>query len=342
MPLGRLVRVPRKPSAAPDEQCACALNLDALLLPVEGADGKPRALDWPIPACTTHELLNVIPRTLHDTPWRPLFATDVDGFSLAQLQRKTERAKGPCLLVAVAVHGDDANAHHLGGSDTESRRTLKAKECVIGAYLSEPPAATHGAHTFFGTDETFVFAFPPGHDQAATGGFRCGIRTHRWKEGNANKEFILSSHHCIGVGGGKDGAALYLGADLQHGNTSLHCETFDCGPLVTGSAHGLRHADFRVHRLWLFDLSSHDFRAMSAIPASQLTAHGGGGDSSAEKDAEGPDGAASPGIPVPMVAAAAYATQGCLCPSSGHHRCRFIAEAQHLHGADARLYNHTH
>jgi hypothetical protein len=253
--------------------------------------------------------------------------------------------RGPCILAIVAVpkkfsrHGTPEGVDRPAG--------LRSEEAVLGAYLSESPGVMHGAHKFFGTDDTFVFGFPPAADKEHAAQPRCGMRTHRWVEGS-NKEFLLSSPYCVGVGGGKDGAAIYLGTDLQYGTTSLHCETFQCGPLVAGDTQGLQHVEFAVHRLWLFALST-DFEVMTAIPPSLLTSHSAStlslehAESHSQNSVERVAAASlgrSPMLPDgPLGDSCLFTADGYrtrYCCAAGHHRCRFIGEALHLHGARAR------
>jgi hypothetical protein len=350
MVLGHLVRRPRRRSSAPETQCHCALNLDALILPhISGLSGSSRPLDWPIPACITHEILASLPRRYHDSPWSPVFSTDLDGFSLNQLLRRAEGVTGACVLLAAVVPRASARHHQSPasgappppGTPALAQRPpgLMSDETVIGAFLSDPPGVGHGLHKFFGSDETFVFTFPARDDAdspttGSTTAPHCGRRTSHWAENN-NREFILASHACIGVGGGKDGAAIYLGADLQFGSSSLHCETFSCGPLLSGDAHGLRHVDFAVHRLWLFEIAD-DYLPLTRVPLEMLTGSrsqpisrnssfdGGSPTTSPEKGQTKPA----------ALDVEDYVTP--LCSAQGHHRCPYIAEALHRHGTDAR------
>ncbi|KAG5511829.1 hypothetical protein GH5_08143 [Leishmania sp. Ghana 2012 LV757] len=60
------------------------------------------------------------------------------------------------------------------------------------------------------------------------------LEKYMWCGHASNKRFIVCNPHFFAIGGGKNGAALYVDEALQYGTSSLWCETFNapclCGP----------------------------------------------------------------------------------------------------------------
>lgn len=81
------------------------------------------------------------------------------------------------------------------------------------------------------------------------------LERYSWCGDPNKRQFVLAQSHFFAIGGGKDGAALYIGENLEHCTSSTHCETFDSPPLfgVRPSA-GLRHTEAVVMRMLWFAL----------------------------------------------------------------------------------------
>ncbi|KAG5486747.1 hypothetical protein LSCM1_08003 [Leishmania martiniquensis] len=57
------------------------------------------------------------------------------------------------------------------------------------------------------------------------------LEKFRWCGHASNKRFIVCNPHFFAIGGGKNGAALYVDETLQYGTSSLWCETFNAPSL---------------------------------------------------------------------------------------------------------------
>ncbi|ESL06214.1 hypothetical protein TRSC58_06114 [Trypanosoma rangeli SC58] len=79
----------------------------------------------------------------------------------------------------------------------------------------------------------------------------CILSVYPWtKEGN--NEFIVCSNNFFGIGGGPDGAAIFVDASLSHGTSSVFCGTFASPPLGGRLRATLRHSEFMVLRMIWF------------------------------------------------------------------------------------------
>ena len=317
---GSIRRVPRRRKDVGTPTCHCALSLPALLETAPSTCDprrRPEVPPLPLPACQIHELILALPPRLRENRWRLIFSTDRDGFSLSGLYRAFESVVGPTLLlmeVGPRVAGSLAEPH-LSSPMSPTHRV--AGKQVIGAYLSDPPSLEHGQHRFYGTRECFVFNFngPDALPHNSSASFAKpaqvrGLQTRRWVQG-CNEEFLLSHGSYLGVGGGADGAAIYIANSLQYGTASVNCPTFASesdvrppaspvvaespvsfsspgspspppafvpasdrhDPLVEGPTQGLRHVEFTNYRLQFFSLNTKFATALNAIPAAFLVDH---------------------------------------------------------------------
>jgi hypothetical protein len=255
------VRRVKRPQGGDHNLCHCSLNTSALFGSAASTGLVP---PMPLSRCQLHELQSNLPQRYQTTIWEPMFDTSVDGFSLHHFYRQVgafTHSAGLCILVvtprdeqlgaqtvptAIASprqHSLDACPHpQVTGLDgTQQRHDRKS---IIGCFTSEVPNLRHNPHQFYGSRETFVFRTSQEHG---------GIHTFPWN-GTDNEEFILSSSHFLGLGGGKEGAAIFLDEDLQFGTSSMHCATFDCPSLFGRPRGGLHHSEFLVVRMLWFAL----------------------------------------------------------------------------------------
>lgn len=259
------VRRVKRPQGGDHNSCHCSLNVSALC-------GGVRSLVPPMPLsrCQLHELQTQLPQRYHTTVWEPMFDTAVDGFSLHHFYRQvgmfSQHSAGLCLLL-VTPRDEHLTMAHIADrpppSDACAPRSTSAdvsphccvsgldgtqqrhdRKSVIGCFTSEVPNLRHNPHQFYGSRETFVFHTSQEHG---------GVISYPWN-GSDNEEFMLSSSHFLGVGGGKEGAAIFLDEDLQYGTSSMHCATFDCPSLFGRPRSGLHHSEFLVVRMVWFAL----------------------------------------------------------------------------------------
>ena len=124
---------------------------------------------------------------------------------------------------------------------TFTQRNLSTPS-VIGVFAPIMPTLDHGPHHFFGSRDTSVFAFTDAQkeweDIKAERRRLLGrpatsrppkvlprhFRYHAWS--GANEEFLICSPNFLGVGGGEDGASIYIDADIQFGTSAERCPTF--------------------------------------------------------------------------------------------------------------------
>ncbi|CUG86893.1 Hypothetical protein, putative [Bodo saltans] len=258
VPPGCVRRVKRPQGNDHNSSCHCSLNASALF-----GTAASTGLTPPIPLsrCQIHELQSCLPQRYQTTVWDPIFDTAVDGFSLHHFYRQASvfpHSAGLCILVVTPRDEQVLPAPSMssprqqfqesfpyppltGLDGTQQRNDRKS---VIGCFTSEVPNLRHNPHQFYGSRETFVFRTSQEHG---------GIQTFPWN-GTDNEEFILSSSHFLGVGGGKEGAAIFLDEALQFGTSSVHCATFDCSSLFGRPKGGLHHSEFLVVRMVWFAL----------------------------------------------------------------------------------------
>ncbi|KEG12614.1 hypothetical protein DQ04_01581110 [Trypanosoma grayi] len=165
------------------------------------------------------------------------------------------------------------------------------RDIVLGCFTPEVPCLEHSQHAFFGTPDTFVFTYADMNNYAGNkrdnpigGGKRVGMQrsgnsnmspcasplltpervappppppvlsTYPWAMEEANREFMICANNFFGVGGGRDGAAIFVDENLLHGSSSVHCVTF-ASPSLTGRARAtLRHSEFTILRMVWFRL----------------------------------------------------------------------------------------
>eukprot|EP00658_Telonema_sp_P-2_P080012 TRINITY_DN7884_c0_g1_i2.p1 TRINITY_DN7884_c0_g1~~TRINITY_DN7884_c0_g1_i2.p1 ORF type:complete len:179 (+),score=17.74 TRINITY_DN7884_c0_g1_i2:102-638(+) len=136
-----------------------------------------------------------------------------------------------------------------------------SKPIVIGAFTPEMPSHFHTGSHCFGSKETTVFSFRPADDNLAA--YRS---LHYYKWSGVNEEFLVCSPDFLGVGGGSNGAAIFLDSNLEYGTTSQQCTTFGSPSLVgevwggKEGSEGLTHTEFIIDRMQWFALDLHAVR----------------------------------------------------------------------------------
>uniref|UniRef100_UPI00358E81AE oxidation resistance protein 1-like isoform X2 n=1 Tax=Myxine glutinosa TaxID=7769 RepID=UPI00358E81AE len=146
------------------------------------------------------------PRTV-GYPWTLLYSTSKHGMSLKTLYRTMTNTDAPVLLVI---------------KDTDKQ--------VFGALASDPfKVSDH----FFGTGETFLFAFNP------------AFKSYKWT--GENMFFIKGDMDSLAIGGGSGQFGLWLDEDLYHGRSHF-CKTFNNDTLS-------KKEDFFIQELecWVFE-----------------------------------------------------------------------------------------
>ncbi|RNF26752.1 uncharacterized protein Tco025E_00986 [Trypanosoma conorhini] len=78
------------------------------------------------------------------------------------------------------------------------------------------------------------------------------LSVYPWTLEEGNKEFMVCTNNFFGIGGGPDGAAIFVDASLSHGTSSVFCETFASPPLGGRLRATLRHSEFTVLRMIWF------------------------------------------------------------------------------------------
>lgn len=152
-----------------------------------------RALRYPpLRQCQMHELVDALPPRCADLPWSPVFDTDHDGFSMAQMYRRCEdvRGAGAGVLLLVVADREEFESwhhhHHQTQQDSSSTASVGIPSRpppatrVIGAFLSHLPTLSWG-RKYYGSKDCLVFAFDD-KDDAACDKRRprphCGLRVH--------------------------------------------------------------------------------------------------------------------------------------------------------------------
>ncbi|XP_062255775.1 nuclear receptor coactivator 7 isoform X2 [Platichthys flesus] len=125
-------------------------------------------------------------------PWQLAYSTAIHGSSLKTLYRNMAELDNPVLLIVRDMH-----------------------KKVFGAFSTDPFRVSKH---FYGTGETFLFSFNP------------DFQAYRWS--GENSYFVNGKYDTLQIGGGGDGFALWLDADLNHG-ASFSCPTFHNPPLST-------------------------------------------------------------------------------------------------------------
>ncbi|XP_038568116.1 oxidation resistance protein 1a isoform X3 [Micropterus salmoides] len=149
---------------------------------------------------------NLPPRTI-GYPWTLAFGTSKHGMSIKSLYRAMQGQDTPVLMV-------------IKDSDGQ----------VFGALASEPLKVSDG---FYGTGETFLFAFNP------------EFEVYKWT--GDNMFFIKGDMDSLAFGGGSGEFGLWLDGDLYHGR-SHSCKTFG-NPMLS------KKEDFYVQdiEIWAFE-----------------------------------------------------------------------------------------
>ncbi|XP_056363464.1 TLD domain-containing protein 2 [Oenanthe melanoleuca] len=120
-----------------------------------------------------------LPPRLWQRPWRLLYSTARDGFSLRTLYRSGARPDCPALLLI---------------RDTEAQ--------AFGAFSASAIRSSSG---FYGTGETFLFSFCP------------ELKVFRWT--GRNNFFVNGDVNLLMVGGGSGRFGLWLHRDLHRGGS---------------------------------------------------------------------------------------------------------------------------
>ncbi|XP_063206145.1 TLD domain-containing protein 2 isoform X1 [Chroicocephalus ridibundus] len=155
----------RAPAAAPalEEPCRLVLSTPSSIL----RDEEIQELGPHLPPRATQQ------------PWRLLYCTGRDGFSLRSLYRRGGPPGSPALLLI---------------RDTEAQ--------AFGAFCATAIRCSNG---FYGTGETFLFSFSP------------ELKVFRWT--GRNNFFMKGDVDLLMVGGGSGRFGLWLDGDLHHGGS---------------------------------------------------------------------------------------------------------------------------
>ncbi|KAF1395978.1 TLD domain-containing protein 2, partial [Spheniscus magellanicus] len=120
-----------------------------------------------------------LPPRLTQQPWRLLYCTGQDGFSLRTLYRCGGQPGCPALLL---IRDTDAQA--------------------FGAFCA---STIRCSNSFYGTGETFLFSFSP------------ELKVFRWT--GRNNFFMKGDVDLLMFGGGSGRFGLWLDGDLHHGGS---------------------------------------------------------------------------------------------------------------------------
>lgn len=165
-----------------------------------------------------------------------------------------------------AAMGGDLPAHHPLRSVVAAAST-EAPNAPQERFLASP-TYRKSVSSPFGTQGEF--GAPPGASASSMLPLPPPpllLTRYRWTGNPTNRKFVLAANGCFAIGGGKDGAALYVDDTLQLCTSSLHCQTFD-SPALFGRdpVAGLRQTEMRIDRMVWFsvrDGPSGDFRVMA-------------------------------------------------------------------------------
>ncbi|XP_034467869.1 nuclear receptor coactivator 7 isoform X2 [Hippoglossus hippoglossus] len=138
------------------------------------------------------QLAAQMPARTRGYPWQLVYSTAIHGSSLKTLYRNMAGLDSPVLLIVRDMH-----------------------KKVFGAFSTDPFRVSKYC---YGTGETFLFSFNP------------DFQAYRWS--GENSYFVSGKLESLQIGGGGDGFALWLDADLYHG-ASFSCPTFHNAPLST-------------------------------------------------------------------------------------------------------------
>ncbi|KAG7474338.1 nuclear receptor coactivator 7 isoform X1 [Solea senegalensis] len=136
------------------------------------------------------QLVAHLPARIQCHSWQLVYSTAVHGSSLKTMYRNMKGLDSPVLLVV-----KDMNKKVFGAFSTVPFRVSKY---------------------YYGTGETFLFSFNP------------TFQVYRWS--GENSYLVNGKMDSLQIGGGGNGFALWLDADLNHG-ASFSCPTFHNAPL---------------------------------------------------------------------------------------------------------------
>ncbi|KAM7005178.1 TLD domain-containing protein 2 [Passerculus sandwichensis] len=155
-------------------------GLQGVSMDLRSVLGQGRMLSRPAPTeASVPQLGPQLPPRLTQQPWRLLYSTGRDGFSLRTLYRSGARPDSPALLLI---------------RDTEAQ--------AFGAFSATAIRSSSG---FYGTGETFLFSFCP------------ELKVFRWT--GRNDFFVKGDVNLLMVGGGSGRFGLWLDGDLHRGGS---------------------------------------------------------------------------------------------------------------------------
>ncbi|CUG14661.1 Hypothetical protein, putative [Bodo saltans] len=192
-----------------------------------------------------------LPMHIQLQPWRNVYSTRHHGCSFRTLLSNCEGEEPLLLVLEVQPHhtGEGGSSRPMtttgSAEDLSSTTSATTTTTMIGAYLSS--GIRMGHQKYFGGAETFVFqckhnnnnnnskrrrkllpsATPSSNDEYVT--------VYRWS--HQNDYFLNCRMDYMAIGGGAQGAAIYLDDSLSHASTST-CATFSSPPLVAPPSPG--------------------------------------------------------------------------------------------------------
>ncbi|KAH8613128.1 putative TLD [Trypanosoma vivax] len=81
------------------------------------------------------------------------------------------------------------------------------------------------------------------------------LTRYAWAGVESNSRFVVCANDFFGIGGGRDGAAIFVGENLTHGTSSAYCATFASPPLCGRPRNSLPHSEFIIIRMVWFRLT---------------------------------------------------------------------------------------
>jgi hypothetical protein len=183
-----------------------------------------------------------LPMHIQLQPWRNIYSTRHHGCSFRTMLANCEGEEPLLIVLEVQEHSLPASPHAARETITTASSPHKHEDdasagshsIAIGAYL--PSGIRMGHQKYFGGAETFVFQFtssPSSPDEKKKRRRRpptceeCTV--FRWS--HLNDYFLNCRMDYMAIGGGAQGAAIYLDDTLCSASTST-CATFSSPPLV--------------------------------------------------------------------------------------------------------------
>lgn len=197
------------------------------------------------------KLLACLPDRYQHYQWDVMYDTSVDGYSLQHFLRIMDE---PYLSGAAGI----------GFWLTRSLQQGEWHRRIIGCFTPIVPCEKVIGHHRAGSPETFVFrvvdpelSFDMLEDvNGRIGSFAAKNKgrlcIHHWCGDAAHSRFLSCTSSSISIGGGSQGAALWVDSELRRGSCSHFCETFRCLPLCGIPNYSLPHTEFEVERMIWF------------------------------------------------------------------------------------------